>query len=456
VAAAVAADQGNVLSAIVTVQARHADSVAVRFGPADRPLDEITPAVPAAGSVQIPVLGLRPETRYRFEIAAFGGGATSAYPHLALETGPLPSDLPQYRASGANPTPGYVIFATGLFGLAVDNTGRVVWYHRFPDGVGLNFMAQPTGRYVARPVTPDPSDVEPWIEIDVLGRVTRTLGCARGLVARPHDFIADADGSYWLMCDDVRTMDLSRLGGSAAARVTGTVVQRIGPTGTLLAEWSPFDHFDLADVDRASLAEPAVNWTHGNAIDRDSDGNLVISFRNLNEVSKIDAGTGAVLWRMGGRRNQFSFDDGGTAPFLRQHGLRLTGPTELIVLDNLGDSTGSRAERYAFDPVRRTARLVRSYSPAERVTAQLGGTTQPLPNGHILVSFGTAGRVEEYDADGVVAWRLDGNLGYVFRAQRIRSLYQPGAGLSALEARVGPRLDALATEIARGKRARRR
>jgi len=46
------------------------------------------------------------------------------------------------------------------------------------------------------------------------------------------------------------------------------------------------------------------------------------------------------------------------------------------------------------------------------------------------VSFGTAGRVEEYDSEGRVVWQIDGNPGYVFRAQRIRSLYNPGTDLT--------------------------
>jgi hypothetical protein len=63
------------------------------------------------------------------------------------------------------------------------------------------------------------------------------------------------------------------------------------------------------------------------------------------------------------------------------------------------------------------------------VSAQLGGSVQELPGGRTLVSFGTAGRVEEYDAAGNVVWRIEGNPGYVFRAQRISSLYAPGVGL---------------------------
>ena len=60
--------------------------------------------------------------------------------------------------------------------------------------------------------------------------------------------------------------------------------------------------------------------------------------------------------------------------------------------------------------------------------AEIGGSVQPLAHGRTLVSFGTAGRVEEYDAAGNTVWRIDGNPGYVFRAQRIRSLYAPGVG----------------------------
>jgi hypothetical protein len=62
------------------------------------------------------------------------------------------------------------------------------------------------------------------------------------------------------------------------------------------------------------------------------------------------------------------------------------------------------------------------------VVTEIGGSVQDVAGGRTLVSFGTAGRVEEYDAAGRVTWRIDGNAGYIFRAQRIRSLYAPGVG----------------------------
>ena len=421
----------NVLAALVTADVRHGDSVAVRYAPPPPgpTLDSVTPAVtPEGDAVTVPVLGLLPETRYALVVVAYSGSSVIAGDTLRFVTGALPTDLAPYVASGSDPSPGYVAFAAGPYGLVIDNTGRVVWYHRFPNGPGLNFQAGPTGRYFARPTTPDPTDRDPWVEIDPLGNVTRTFGCAGDLEPRFHDLIAEPDGAHWIMCDDVHTMDLSGMGGVANAQVMGTVVQHVSATGELLFQWSPFDHFDITDLDSTSRVGVNVNWTHGNSLNLDGDGNLVVSFRSLSEITKIDTKTGAVLWRMGGLRNQFLFQDTPSPAFTFQHGVRLTGAGRMVLLDNMGDPAGSWAERYVYDETSHTARMVASYGSAPPVRASLGGSTQDLPGGHTLVSYGPAGRVEEYDALGRVVWRIDGNPGYVFRAQRIRSLYQPGVG----------------------------
>lgn len=426
-AAVVAANPQNVLSAVVTVTARNADSVAVQLHPTVD--DSITPAMPLVGdAASIPVLGLRPEQRYVLRPIAYGPGGIVLGDELELISGSLPNDLPSYTASGLDPSPGYVVFAAGMYGVVIDNTGRVVWYHRFPNGAGLSFMAQPSGRYVARPPTPAVGDAEPWMEIDPLGKVTRMLPCARGLQSRLHDLIGQPDGSYWLMCDETRTMDLTAEGGVPAARVTGTVVQYVGGDGSLLFEWNPFDHFAITDLDPAERTGVNVNWTHGNSIDLAPDGNLLISFRSLGEITKIDTETGAVIWRLGGRRNEFTFLNGAATAFAHQHSVRSCAAGELAILDNLGTPGESRAERYVIDDASRTARLVQSYASVPGVVTQIGGSVQPLPGGRTLVSFGTEGRVEEYDADGRMTWHMEGDPGYIFRAQRIRSLYHPGVG----------------------------
>ena len=424
--AAAVRNERNVLSGILAVHARHADSVAVRYRIAGASADSVAPATAVLGdSAAVPVLGLLPEQHYQLHAVVYGGGGTVIGDAIAFETGTLPSDLPHYAASGDDPAPGYVVLAAGMYGLAIDNTGRVVWYHRFPNGPWLNFMAEPNGRYVARLVTIDPTDVESWIEVDALGNTTRTFGCKNGLQPRFHDLVSEPDGGYWTLCDETRTMDLRASGGVANAKVTGQAIQHVSRTGELLFSWSPFDHFLITDVDSATRAGPSVNWTHGNSLDIDSDGNILVSFRNLSEITKIDSRTGAVLWRLGGLRNQFALGNG-IRIFAGQHSVRALGGGQLMLLDNVGDSLESRAERWEINAQTGTAQLIEVHGAVPRVRTLIGGSVQAVSSDRTLVSFGTEGRVEEYDAHGAVKWRIDGAPGYVFRAQRIRSLYQPG------------------------------
>src|SRR6185369_15660169 len=105
----------------------------------------------------------------------------------------------------------------------------------------------------------------------------------------------------------------------------------ISASGEVLFNWSPFDHLavDLQGVDGPDRTATPINWTHGNALDLDTDGNLLLSFRNTSEIIKIDTRTGAVVWRMGGSHNQFTFVDVTLPAFARQHGVRSTGPGRL-------------------------------------------------------------------------------------------------------------------------------
>src|SRR5262249_13159162 len=149
-------------------------------------------------------------------------------------------------------------------------------------------------------------------------------------------------------------------------------------------------------------------------------------FRSLSEITKIDVPSGNVRWRMGGLANQFTFYGAG-ASFAGQHGLRVIAPGHLELLDNRGLPGESHAERYVLDEIAHTASLSASFFSLPPVSAILGGSTQALPGGRILVAFGNGNRVQEYDAGGAVVWEIHGNPGYVFRATRIWSLYSPGA-----------------------------
>ena len=122
----------------------------------------------------------------------------------------------------------------------------------------------------------------------------------------------------------------------------------------MLFDWSPFDHLEveLSILDPADRDAAVVNWTHGNSLDLDADGNLLVSFRNLNEVTKIDTRTGAVLWRLGGTHNQFTFEGAETATASsHQHGVRAVGVDERAAARQPRRRERQQAERYTIDEV---------------------------------------------------------------------------------------------------------
>ena len=150
---------------------------------------------------------------------------------------------------------------------------------------------------------------------------------------------------------------------------------------------------------------------------------MLLSFRTMNEITRVHVPTGAILWRFGGLRNQFTFVNDGKGTFERQHGLRVAGPGQIQLLDN-GLVAPSRFVRYLMNPVALTALAMMDFRDSPTTLTPVGGSTQYYGNGHGLVSFGRAGRVVETDPAGNRAWELTGiNNVYVFRAQRIASLY---------------------------------
>jgi hypothetical protein len=65
----------------------------------------------------------------------------------------------------------------------------------------------------------------------------------------------------------------------------------------------------------------SVDYVHGNSIEEDTDGNIIISCRHLDQVNKINVGTGEFMWRLGGIKNEFTFIND-PEPFTYQHDAR--------------------------------------------------------------------------------------------------------------------------------------
>ena len=214
-----------------------------------------------------------------------------------------------------------------------------------------------------------------------------------------HDLQVTPNGHYLILGNEDRQMNLSSYhiflnngtAGSTNATVRGFVVQEFDSAKNIVFEWRSLDHFAFDDVDEYWLTNVAnVDWTHVNALELDYDGNFLVSSRHFDEITKINRSDSSIVWRFGGKRNNFTFI-GDSIQFLSQHDCRRLSNGNLTLFDN-GRNTSplhyASSKEYTLDELNLTATLVWSHNEGIDHWSRSQGNTQRLANGNTLNSYG--------------------------------------------------------------------
>ena len=94
------------------------------------------------------------------------------------------------------------------------------------------------------------------------------------------------------------------------------IVQEIDiETDQVLFEWHSLEHVGLEE----SYLKPN-DYFHINSINVYDENHLLISSRSTCTVYKVDRKTGEIVWRLGGKKNDFEMGPG--TPFAFQHDVR--------------------------------------------------------------------------------------------------------------------------------------
>ena len=447
-AATARANPLDALSVVVSFEAQGVDSARVSCRPDDGGATDATPyvAVPN-GEAAITVLGLLASTAYRCTVSARGpGGAASSDP-VSVGTPELPAPLDGVRLqiTGA-PASGYIVTdftgAGSAFSLAFDSAGRVRWYRAFEAHAGELAMGTeqlPDGNftvYVGASTGAQPVDGR-YIEFRADGEVAREYAARAPYYTDSHELLLSFENgdvtAAQLYGYELRRTDLTALGGRPDQLVAGHVLLRQSASGATEFRWSAWDHFSLADwlfVPSNLASYPSIDFDHPNSLARDREGNYIVSFAGLGEITRIDAATGQTLWRLGGRHNQFAIVGDPLGGFGFQHDVRVLENGDLLFFDNgvAHVPPQSRALQYRLDLNRMTATLVWEYRHQPPVFNPFVGSVQRLENGNTLVGYGAADLVTEVTPSGQVVWEgrltTDGQpVPFFYRMRRIASLY---------------------------------
>lgn len=171
-------------------------------------------------------------------------------------------------------------------------------------------------------------------------------------------------------------------------------------TGRTLFEWHGVDHVpvDESYIDPPTDGSTIWDYLHVNSIDLDTDGGFLISARNTSAVYKVERATGAIQWRLGGKRSDFTIGQG--ADFSWQHDVRRHPDGSISIFDDSTDPHTSRGLIVSVDESAMRSTLVAAYARQPPVLAHSQGNVQLLPNGNVLVGWGDAPYFTEFARDG--------------------------------------------------------
>lgn len=137
-------------------------------------------------------------------------------------------------------------------------------------------------------------------------------------------------------------------------QVLETCVQEYTPDDELIFQWAAWDHLDIRDIQLSNPTGEQMYFSHMNSIDIDDDGHIILSNRELSEVTKIHRQTGEIIWRLGGAHNQFTFINDPLQGPRNQHAARVLGDNVYSLFDTQSMVFYRLPPRHSGDyPIRR-------------------------------------------------------------------------------------------------------
>jgi hypothetical protein len=315
--------------------------------------------------------------------------------------------------------------------IIIDSHGELVWFgpntatHR-----RMNFSVQ---TYNGRPVLT-------WYQGLVKGgfgrgeliiadssyQIRHVIHPANGDLADFHEFVVTPQDTALITVYRRHSgVDLSAVGGPSHGYITSGVVQEIDiATGQLLFEWDSWDanyppvqvtetyqKRGVGDGGDGAAGRP-FNYFHINSLAIDQDGDLLVSARNTCTVYKVSRPAGKILWRLNGKKSDFTM--GPRSKFWWQHHVRPHNDGRLSIFDNGANGPAvnekqSRAIILRLDINVMRATLEQAYiHPGQTLLAGAMGSAQLLADGRMFVGWGTQPHFSEFSADGRLL--LDGNI----------------------------------------------
>ena len=315
----------------------------------------------------------------------------------------LPPDFPAPTVYSYGPEDEQYIFVNlncrnpytpwNLFISILDSYGTPVFFEE-SELNRINFGPLPDGRLCYATNIVVNNEDEKYYILDSAYIITDSVNTGNGYILDAHDMLLLSNGHFLVLSYDPQPVNMSQIvpGGDPNAIVTGLVIQEVDNNQNVFFQWRSWDHFEITDAtEDVDLTAPGVDYVHGNALEIDQDGQILLSSRHLDEITKINRNTGNLIWRFGlnSENNSFNILDDPEG-FTHQHDIVVLPNGHYTVFDNgnLRTPQYSRVLEYAINENSMTADLVWAYNHSPNIYTSSAGSFRTQANGDRIIGWG--------------------------------------------------------------------
>jgi hypothetical protein len=223
-----------------------------------------------------------------------------------------------------------------------------------------------------------------------------------------HDGRLLDNGNVLLLCATALPDNVARQvkGGIPGTEIDGAIfadyVVEMTRGGQIVWEWRAWEHLDPSTHPLTMPSNNRSEWTCANTVHELPDGDVLLSFRHLSTIVRVNRQTGEIDWELG------------PPPLSGQHAVNPLANGNYLIFDNgpyrvdqgtippIGSAPFSRV--LEIDP--ETNNIVWSYVDPARTSfwSPLISNAQRLPNGNTLVNEGVFGRLFEVTPECETVW----------------------------------------------------
>jgi hypothetical protein len=300
----------------------------------------------------------------------------------------------------------------GQYGpMILDGAGDLVWFKTIPHGSRAadlrvqSFEGRPVLTWWQDPLLAGGRSDAGIVIANSSYQDIAIVRAGNGYQPDLHAFEITPRGTALFTVYDAIRCNLSPYGGPADGAVADTLFQEIDlRTGLVRSEWHALDHVALTDsyqpIGHGGTPVSPWDYFHINAVSEHA-ADLLVDSRNTWAAYYVDARTGQIVWRLGGKHSTFALAPGAAPAW--QHDAREEPGGTISFFDNGGTPkvhSQSRVTVFALNAQAKTATLLSSFVHPTPLLAASQGDFQPQPGGNWFVGWGQEPFFSEYSASG--------------------------------------------------------